>query len=519
MPLLVVVTDIRGRAADVGLIAFPSLFRGGLHHAELAGAAQVSHPDRELRRLNDVHAAGLLRRDPAANHLVDSVRVSLSGGSGTEPIFAADFGQWMRRVCGVGLSALSDPNPETPGEAYLGETLGQTSSRRNGQYTLDIPCDSIPTIAVLAAGPRALQEGPVSRAGHYFVADRPGARPRLSVQLPESMDQLLPLQPEWTNGGMPRLDRLADGPSSGDQAPLPHVAIRMPVNTEQSRAAMLMPLAPDSSASVLPSAPDARIDVVIRVTSPGRLATALRALLAQDSVHIAHVRADIAGSEADETEIAGVLAAEIPGRGSVRTLHRHAPIGKDCLVDGSGSAFTLVMDDDVLLHDNRTLAALAGMAGAERAATASCAIIREAAARKSTALAFESGGYFPSHVSLLASPRLILALPDIRSALPLMTYPVVANHAALVLLNTAAVIAVDSGDAAAHSHAAPTDVIAFSLRALAHGYRHLCTTAVRAAVLGTPKIREAIDPPGTECLSLEHWSEVLSAVTVIRNLH
>ena len=509
MPILVVVSDVQGRASDAGLIAFPSLFRGGLHHAELAGAGQVSQPARDLRKLNDLYAAGLLPGHRPTGHLVAAIRAGLSGASGAEPLFSAELRDWLAIVCGVGMSA---EGPASPGEAWLDGLLAGGLAPRNGQYTLSLPPESLPTLAALTAGPCS---GPDHCLGSYFVTDATGARPRLSVQLPEGVEDLPGIQPEW-NAGAPSLSRTGSGQISGT-GPLPHVAIRLAPTIEQSRAPQLMPLAPDSVMPVLPVAADGPVDVVIRVSNPARLAMALRGLLLQEGPAIAAIRADVAAGDCPEAEVADVLAAEAPGRGTVRMVRRHAAIGVSTLIEASPSAYTLVMDDAALLHDRRTLAALLGLVKSGRTASASCVLIRESAARRGTALTFESGGYMPSHVSLFAAPRLILSLPDTRAALPQMTYPVIANEPTLLLLGNHAVR--DAEDGGLNQQGAPGDSIAFSLRALARGYRHLCTSAVRAAVLGTPQVREAIDPPGTDELTPERWSAILPAITVIRTLY
>ena len=98
-----------------------------------------------------------------------------------------------------------------------------------------------------------------------------------------------------------------------------------------------------------------------------------------------------------------------------------------------------------------------------------------------------------------------------------MTYPVIANDPALVLLSNAALR--DVAAPAASPTAGVPDIFAFSFAALAQGYRHLCTTAVRASVLGAPPPREACDPPGIQAFRPADWQRVLSAVTVLRELH
>ena len=174
-------------------------------------------------------------------------------------------------------------------------------------------------------------------------------------------------------------------------------------------------------------------------------------------------------------------------------------------------------DDSIILHDPRTLATLAAMVSGGHAASAGCVVLREAGARRGTTLNFESGGYFPSHVSLIAAPRLVVSLPDTRGALPNTTYPVLANDPALLLLGNEA--ARRTAGPAFTQTAGEPDVFGFSLAALAAGYRHLCTTALRATVLGPLPPREASDPPGIGALEPGTWPKVLGSLVILRELH
>jgi hypothetical protein len=112
----------------------------------------------------------------------------------------------------------------------------------------------------------------------------------------------------------------------------------------------------------------------------------------------------------------------------------------------------------------------------------------------------------------------MLSMPDCRGAFPDMTYPVIANDPALVMVNTAALRAIGTRDDGGEASLAP-DLIAFSLQALAKGYRHLCTSTIRATAVGARGQNLIPDPPGLSCFGPQRWEDVLSSIAVLRELH
>ena len=102
MPVLLVLSDAQGHATGIGLLPFPSLCRGGLHHAELVGASQSSHPIDQLRAMSDAHLNALMAQlRGTRRRLVHGIAIDLRGAMGTEPVFDADFAAWLSRVFGV----------------------------------------------------------------------------------------------------------------------------------------------------------------------------------------------------------------------------------------------------------------------------------------------------------------------------------------------------------------------------------------------------------------------------------
>ena len=187
------------------------------------------------------------------------------------------------------------------------------AATRDGQFSLTLPPDAVPTLAALAAP--AIRGELRDRAGSYFVADSMSARPRLSVQMPPHSEDLVGLQPGWAPLAFPMLRPIpAENAPSGDaDDSLPHLAIRFPIVSEAYRASALMPLAPDAPVSVIaPSGSRASIDLVIRTADPARLETLLRSVLQQHGADIGLVRADVLRADVlrgscDEAAVRDVL--------------------------------------------------------------------------------------------------------------------------------------------------------------------------------------------------------------------
>ncbi len=516
MPLFVVLSDTAGETIDSAVLPFPSLCRGGLHHAELAGAESVLDPMVGLAALSARAVINLAAARNAENgFLVSAIAADLAGATGSEPLFQPSMRAWLSAVFGLGLKPAEAAQPLNPGESWLRDQLapGQSAAARKGYAELALPADAVPTIASLTA-PAPAVSGARS-IGSYFVADPVNFRPRLSVTLPPSGDDLLAVQPGWSPRSFPLLQPGTDSPA---QQPLVlpfHVAIRLPRNYESNRSLALLPKAPDARGPVLPLAAeqaDTAIDAYVRVTDPARLRTFLTLLFAQRGVSIEAVTAEIVGGQAAAAGISALLDELAPGRGTVVTRQRPAPLSRlTCRGAGGRSPCTLIASDTVILHDQRTLATLAALLAATASASVSCMALREAQAKRGSLLKFESGGLFPSHVSFFASPRLILAEPDLRGAFGTATYPVLANGPGFLLAKT--------DELERHGDVNdPPDGLGFALRAAAGGFRHYCTGSVRAVFAGKENPIEVNDPPGLECFGPQHWTAILATAAMVREI-
>jgi hypothetical protein len=525
MPVLLVLSDAAGSLLEIGLIAFPSLFRRGLHHAEIAGLETLADPLPQIRAAADSMAASAIVL--ASGHerpLVGSITVPLATAAGDERIFSAPLRAWAARVFGVAIMAAGDGQPgASPVQRALPhfepprQLLAHMRERHDrAAAVLRLPPDAIPTIAALAAPASLVPEGGATAPGPFYVADAASQKPRLSVVLPAAMADLRDLQPDGAVAAWPELCPAQPGAADATAPAIPiHLAIRFPRAAETGAAAMLMPLAPDAKARAASrsrnAAPAPPLRVVVRAASAARLEQFLAALGRQAGAAIASVVVETHGGELAAGVSDEVLARHVPRIG--RTIAGGTPGRlRRAMLDGDGGdGVTLVADDRVVLYDPDTVASLLALAAAQRVATASCVLLRDTMSRKGSVITFESGGCFPSHVSLLAAPRLVLAEPDIRDAIPAAAYPVLANGAGLLMLRDAALAEVlGAADEIGH--------IEFALKAVARGYRHLCTSGVRAAFLAADARVAVTDPPGTGAVPGDAWPGILARVTLVREL-
>ena len=531
LPLLLVLSEGGGQAVEIGLLPFPSLCRGGLHYSELAGLEDLPDPIGQLMLLSDCCVKNLLRTRHEGG-LISGIQVQLAGASGAEAIFQPDLRNWLAHLFGITLSAAALDAGATPGEIFLRQSLSRdataaTAHRRDGgQYTLLLPADAVPTIAALVAGP-AEAAAQAQAAGSYYVADAVASRPRLSVALPSLTADFMELQPDWAPLGFPllRRDDSAAGadPANPESVSAGHLAIRFPGTSEDPRALTFMPRAPDAAGGLLPAENrlDATepVDAFIRASTPANLETFLRSLIDQRGIAVSRTIVEGRAGGAEPAELQAVLDRLLPGRGRLVMRGEPAALGLGTLIEGSQAASTIVADDTMVLHDKRTARTLLALLATEGTASASCVIIRESMSRKGSLLNFESGGYFPSRVSLVAAPRLILAQPDCRGAFPNMTYPVVANSAGFIVVRNSILREVCSTMPMPRPGLAAADGVEFALRALAAGYRHLCTSAVRATSLRTEPKRETADPPGAGAIRPRDWERVLGSIAIVREIY
>jgi len=176
----------------------------------------------------------------------------------------------------------------------------------------------------------------------------------------------------------------------------------------------------------------------------------------------------------------------------------------------------LLADPACVLHDPRTVETLYLLALDDRVATASCVLVREETFKKGSEVRFHSGGFFPSHVSLLGAPHLVFTEPYTLTAFPAATYPVVGNSFRLALVNTAAWAALGGISTGALAH--HRQDLDFCVRAQLAGYRHLCTAAVSASCLSDGRTEQFVDSHTLRQIAPQRWQAMLDGVTLLYDI-
>ena len=547
-PLLLVATDADGDWLAAMLLPFPSLCRGGMHHAEQALAGPSPDPMHSLEALSAELAAELLGSNAGAPPLVlAGLDVDLCAATGAEKLFSNPVQEWLGAVMrmdlpqpvpalGSAADAASRQHLEqacqTPPQQQRSAAAAQRIANRqhSASHRLRLPADALPTLSVLVARRLPRDQAGAVATGAYAVADPTTGAPRSLVSMPPMDEALLALQPHHQPLCFPLLRRKDDGPAESlpsvvDSAtPLP-LAIRFHDGPADHVATTLMPLAPDACQSPLKRTlsqderQQARISVLLALRAGSTdIGTQLASLAGQTLASALDVVVALPRSlMAEQPALATALEAWFPGRQQLLLVddRSHSAGLNQAAAQGSGKHL-LLLEPGVLLHDPRAVELLCTLALAPRVATAACVLVSEVTFKKGTGVRFRAGGLYPSQLGFDGRPGLILAEPCTTDAFPAATYPVVGNRFRLAIVNAELWRALGGLDAARF----PDDQadVDFCLRALAAGQRHLCTSTVTASAPGDVRSREHADSHALRLLPLQQWAEVLASCSSIRDL-
>jgi hypothetical protein len=176
----------------------------------------------------------------------------------------------------------------------------------------------------------------------------------------------------------------------------------------------------------------------------------------------------------------------------------------------------LSLSDQVRLCDPQTLKTMCSLLHSEdKIGSVSCALVGETIIKRKVVAQFGVGGLFPSGVSFATAPNLSFFEPDVIDALPELTYPVVANSFSLSVFRKSAVSKLAQPTSPVSSIASD---VRLGLDLMQAGYGNWCTTQVSAGLRGPYARRDLIDPVGGSYLAPESWAQVLSKVTLLREL-
>lgn len=525
LPVVIVLASPGGTVLEVSLIPFPSLARGGAHYAELIATAVRPSPIDDLRRYSDALVLEIAAGPSAA---IRQIIVRRRDATGAERIFSRSVVDWAAKIFGVSI-ALEATDEADSIQEHLHSSLTTSldpsidlAGHAGGQFSLAIPADAVPTIAALAARGLAMPDGATAVTGPFLVAEATSGDPRLAVTLPPMGPDLLALQSRTAMIGFPVLHSAEadEGPRRDWQTPVGrYLAIRRRRFTTAHEAVMTTPLAPDVGDIVLrpPSSggQTGKITALIVCREPRAALRLIESLVVQTEAARLSLRVRYAPHSANDFKDFDEHASRLfPDRSDVAAAAGGLRAEIAAATADGADPYLLIASEAVVAHDPRTLSSLIAMIEAPNVASAGCVVVRENANRKTGATEFESGGYFPSHVSFIASPRLVVSAPNCLDALPDATYPVIANQFDFTLVRRDATAALNERWAFAGTRA---DLV-FGLRACAAGFRHLCTSAVRVVSVAEPPPKESLDPVADLDIRPGQWEDILSRVTLLREL-
>jgi hypothetical protein len=545
-PLLLATTGLDGIIQGASLLPFPSLCRGGWHHAELAAVGE-----RPEYMANLLATSAALLQDCLASSTpsLGGLRVETRGATGAEKLFRAEVQAWLRMVLGIATEPLTADASEVPAAAssaadeatrYLAVALaepeglpegrwrGRLASRAGAAWTMDVPPDGMPTLTALVARQPLADVTLAASIGPYVLAHPVSGKALSVVTLPPPGADLLALQPRALPFSAPVLRRTTSG--DGGSATIEGTAAQPLIISfrelpTQRASVLVSPRASDGEGPLLHRELDdaekaaARMSVLLSLASPEDAAPLFIESLARQTVAAALdvVVAVESGSGDGRAALEELLSTHFP--------QRHLIVQSPATTQGqrlnaaarmARSRRLLLVDPGVVLHDARTLETLYLLGLDERVATASCVMLREETFKKGTEVRFHTGGFFPSHVSLLGAPHWVFTEPYTLGAFPAGTYPVIGNSFRLALVNRGAWEALDGADAGAFAHDRVD--LDFCLRAGLKGYRHLCTGAVTASDLRAGSTGQYLDSHALRHVPPQRWQEVLAGVALLQEV-
>lgn len=371
-PLLIAGCSSLGRVCDAFVIGFPSLLRGGIHHADFLG--EIARPAGS--EVNDPvgYSAALAARLASirsgdAKPVVARLAVDVHDAKGTGPLFAPWVRAWLRDVFDLPIEAAASAE-RTDGLAgggaqHLSAIVAQAGTERSTGGTLVVHGDALPSIAILCAtvGPQSVGQAMAQGGGHAVFPLSEAFVQSDSSQ--PSFAFILPPVPLLAAGG-PTLS--PSGPQtrlSGGQLPrhpLPPASVTVERGIALHDAELLFPVA---AAQALTTAQPAGVRLIVPLDGTGRgdLARTLNALAMQDCAEVVGVT--FLG-EADRSTLDHAAALFGGGADAVDTWHAATAKRQE--------PYCGVLMPGIVLHDGRSLRVLCDMV-ASGAASASCPLV------------------------------------------------------------------------------------------------------------------------------------------------
>lgn len=518
MPVLLLLGSADGAVRVAGLLPFPSLLRGGLHYGELA--VNEAAPDYWSSLSDYSHA--LLREwigwdEAPQGFVLGQYEIDMRGATGLEPMFRRDVVDALARLFGVRVSAHGVL--EGDGARALALQIDPSVpllDRPSQGASLLLPVDGLPSLWSLVARRLA---GPTT-GQTMCVADAATRRPAYAITVPVNDPSLPGLQGAVQSVQLPMLrgDGAVIAESGAASLSAPVIAMRHHVS-DAWRMADMFPTAPDcdvlAERAAIPRGGVAPlVSIVVRGTPEGGIGDGLLDSLREQTIAESCellVGIDRA-ADASDSQCNGELAVRhVEAGAGVPTAQLNR------IASAAQGDFILFVDQDMVLHDPRTIETLVAIAQTDGTASAACVSVSERPEDRENRFRQHSTGYFPLKISFHSEPRFEFDQVDLTTPLPLATYPVAANHAKCLLVRAAVWCELGRFDAARFP--VTSHDLDFGLRALRAGYRNYCTTLVVAACSEPLAGGDLPDPLARDLIRPGDLPKLLGTITLFRTLH
>ncbi|CAL4869170.1 hypothetical protein MMA231_03461 (plasmid) [Asticcacaulis sp. MM231] len=532
MPVLFVVTNDSGAIVDAMFLPFPALCRGGAYHAELSHNTLSMHPFEQLQLYSDSLMHEWIGADDFAPPLqIGTLQINSPTLTGAERLLAPSYLAWLNHAMHLPCAPISLENIQDGDVGqYIRESLsiGDISEdtmaciearTQSGTLTLTLSGNALPSLCALTS--RRMEIINDKATGSFISCDGISGKARCVVSLPALNSDLLSLcsnenstYPYLTQSAPLRMDEPVVDTSRAIPVAL-HFQSVMPISqisqafphVDGASSLFGPPLSSEEKASI-------NISVIVSYNAGDDLiafSAALRAQTLSTKIHeISFVRKS--KSSRDSSVEKGLDA--FFGNTSQLTGLNAVNLAFEKTVAKSANAYVLLCDASVIMTHKRTLECLYHLSKLDNVATSSCVIMQEKVVRNVDIVSFGSGGYFPSHLSLTNAGGVSFRQLNCLEALPDTTYPVVANTFRLTLVK--AEIWQELKGLDTRRFPGPFQDLDFCLRAVKAGYRHLCTSSVRAIMTSSHESYTVSDGAAESFLPVMQWQDVIRSSTIIR---
>ncbi len=493
-PILLLNSDDIGALGDALLLPFPSLFRGGAHHAEAAASSGQADRFKDLVGLSATLLKTWLASSTRAAS-ISSLVIDPTGATGAERIFSRAAREWLTQVMQIAIDFRANAeqgasHADDAWSAYKTTDASGPAGKRSAQglAELKIPAHAMPTIGALVARGWGAELADIT--GSFVVADAISAEPIGAAILPQDSAAGLSAA-DSAQFHLPGLSFLPGRKAAGGTPPAEPIAIlyrreTTPVELERNQPSF------DASTADQAAPKTRSVSVLAQLHGEASAARMFASLATQTLADGVRVRM-VCDDAVDLDRIIAIGEAYFPDRAEIGHPENPFP-AKDIVV---------VIDDSIVLHDPQTIERLVQLAAMPHIASAGCLHLSQA--KKGGMIARSSGLFLVGNDNDAGSP-VERPLADI---FPGGLYPTAGNSWSLCAIPGAT-----WKKFARQALSLPVEhrAAAFAFHTIAAGLRHVATSETSAMVIEAASSSPAGAPPSLP------WLEVSSQMPRIRAL-